>query len=172
MTETNSSNAEALCQRGIDLLAAGSAGDAAEAFRAAITEEPGYPSTAIIEAHHGLVRALRDAGRLEQSVGAALALTALTPADPLAHTALSISLQAAGHVPEAETAAARARVLEWKIQLQSPSDGNRFERDEPVKEPPAETPPAQDPPAQEPPEHDPPAKEPPIQEPPAEDSKQ
>ena len=55
-----------------------------------------------------------------KSVAAALALTALTPADPLAHTALSISLQTAGHVPEAEAAAARARVLEWKIQLQSP----------------------------------------------------
>jgi hypothetical protein len=48
-----------------------------------------------------------------------MALTALTPADPLAHTALSISLQAAGFVPEAEAAAARARVLEWKLQLQS-----------------------------------------------------
>jgi hypothetical protein len=46
-------------------------------------------------------------------------LTVLTPADPLAHTALSISLQTAGHVPEAEAAAARARVLEWKIQLLS-----------------------------------------------------
>jgi len=77
----------------------------------------------LIEAHHGLVRAHRDAGRLEQAVGAALALTALTPADPLAHTALSISLQTAGHVSEAEAAAARARVLEWKIQLQSPPGG-------------------------------------------------
>jgi hypothetical protein len=48
-----------------------------------------------------------------------MALTALTPSDPLAHTALSISLQHAGHVPQAE-AAAHARVLEWKIQLQSP----------------------------------------------------
>ena len=77
----------------------------------------------LIEAHHGLVRAHRDAGRLEQAVGAALALTALTPADQLAHTALSISLQTAGHVSEAEAAAARARVLEWKIQLQSPPGG-------------------------------------------------
>ncbi len=117
MTETNFSNAEELCQRGIDLLAAGSAAEAAEAFRAAIALDSTH-----VEAHHGLVRALRDAGRLEQSVGAALALTALTPADPLAHTALSISLQTAGHVPEAETAAARARVLEWKIQLQTPPE--------------------------------------------------
>jgi Flp pilus assembly protein TadD len=49
-----------------------------------------------------------------------LALTALTPDDPLAHTALSISLQQAGHIPEAEAAAARARVLEWRAQLRSP----------------------------------------------------
>jgi hypothetical protein len=54
------------------------------------------------------------------SIAAALALTALTPSDPLAHTALSISLQSAGHIPQAEAAAARARVLEWKIQLEFP----------------------------------------------------
>jgi len=88
---------------------------AAQAFRAAIAADPAY-----YEAHHGLIRALRDAGRLEQSIAVALALVALTPHDALAHTALSICLQQAGHVPQAEAAAARARVLEWKIQLQSP----------------------------------------------------
>jgi len=99
----------------MDLLAAGSPTEAARAFRMAIASDP-----ALFDAHHGLVRALRDAGQLEQSIGAALALTALTPNDPVAHTALSVSLQQAGHIPEAEAAAARARVLEWKIQLQSP----------------------------------------------------
>jgi len=115
VTQTNTSNAETLSQRGLDLLAAGSPAEAAKAFREAITADPAH-----YEAHHGLIRALRDAGRLEQSIGAALALTALTPGDPLAHTALSISLQQAGHIPEAEAAAARARILEWKIQLKSP----------------------------------------------------
>jgi Flp pilus assembly protein TadD len=114
MTETSAQDANT---KGIDLLAAGRAAEAVEAFREAIAID-----SANYEAHHGLVRALRDAGRLEQSVGAALALTALTPHDPLAHAALSISLQHAGHVPEAEAAAARARVLEWKIQLQTPPD--------------------------------------------------
>jgi Flp pilus assembly protein TadD len=99
----------------MDLLAAGQPAEAAQAFRGAIAADPSH-----YEAHHGLVRALRDAAQLEQSIAAALALTALTPNDPLAHTALSISLQTAGHVPEAEAAAARARILEWKIQLQSP----------------------------------------------------
>lgn len=116
MTETNTP--DMLSQRGLDLLAAGQPAQAAEAFRAAIAADSAH-----FEAHHGLIRALRDAGRLEQAIGAALALTALTPGDPLAHTALSIALQQAGHIPQAEAAAARARVLEWKIQLQSPPDG-------------------------------------------------
>jgi predicted Zn-dependent protease len=104
----------------MELLAAGKPSEAARAFRAAIAADDHY-----YEAHHGLVRALRDAGQLDNSIGAALALTALTPNDPLAHAALSISLQTAGHIPEAEAAAARARILEWKVQLQSPPGENR-----------------------------------------------
>ncbi|MGB6975347.1 MAG: tetratricopeptide repeat protein [Terracidiphilus sp.] len=115
MTENDLSSAPALSERGLDLLAQESPGRAAQAFRLAIAADP-----ACFEAHHGLVRALRDSGQLQESIEAALALTVLTPADPLAHTALSISLQAAGHIPEAEAAAGRARILEWKVQLQSP----------------------------------------------------
>jgi len=117
VTHSVSSIADSLTQQALDQLAAGLPAEAAKNFRAAIDADPAH-----FEAHHGLVRALRDAGRLEQSVAVALALTALTPNDPLAHTALSISLQRAGHVPEAEAAAARARVLEWKAQLRSPAD--------------------------------------------------
>jgi tetratricopeptide (TPR) repeat protein len=119
VTPTPAQSAEALSQRGIALLAENQPAEAAGAFHQAIAADPQH-----FVAHHGLVRALRDAGKLEQSVAAALALTALTPDDPLAHTALSISLQAAGHVPEAEAAAARARILEWKAQLRSPEDPN------------------------------------------------
>lgn len=117
MTSSSAQHSASLTQQGIDLLASGRAADAAKAFREAIgADDTNY------DAHHGLVRALRDAGQVEQSVAAALALTALTPNDPLVHTALSISLQHGGHVPEAEAAAARARILEWKIQLQSPPE--------------------------------------------------
>jgi Flp pilus assembly protein TadD len=118
VTSTNNITADALSQQGMELLAVGAAAQAAQAFRAAVARDPAH-----VEAHHGLVRALRDAGRLEQAIGAALALTALTPGDPLAHTALSISLQSAGHIAEAEAAAARARILEWKLQLQTPAAG-------------------------------------------------
>lgn len=120
---TVTSTADALSQRGLDRLATGAPAEAAEAFRAAIAADPSH-----IEAHHGLVRALRDAGQFEPSVAAALVLVALTPSDPLALTALSISLQHAGHIAEAETAAGRARILEWKMQLQS-SPEPRTEQD-------------------------------------------
>jgi Flp pilus assembly protein TadD len=112
---TDLSAADSLSLRALDLLATGQPAEAAQAFQAAISADPAH-----VEAHHGLVRALRDAGQLDQSVAAALALTILTPTDPLAQTALSISLQQGGHIPQAEAAAARARILEWKQQLQSP----------------------------------------------------
>ncbi len=111
---TDSHTADALSQQGLDLLAAGQAAEAAQHFRAAIAADPAH-----VEAHHGLIRALRDAGQLSHSVAAAMALTVLTPNDPLAHTALSISLQTAGHIEQAEAAAGRARILEWKRELQS-----------------------------------------------------
>jgi Flp pilus assembly protein TadD len=121
VTASNPQTAESHSDRAFDLLAAGLPTEAAETFRAAIAAgQPGDETH--VEAHHGLIRALRDAGQLNQSIAAALALTALTPNDPLAHTALSISLQAAGHVTEAEAAAARARILEWKMQLDSPAE--------------------------------------------------
>lgn len=119
MTAADPQSAEQFSQQGLDLLAAGRPAEAVTAFRAAIAADEQH-----FEAHHGLIRALRDAGQLEPAIAAALALTALTPSDPLAHTALSISLQTAGHIPEAEAAAARARILEWKHQLQSPPGEN------------------------------------------------
>ena len=117
METTPQSPADEHSQRGLDLLAQGSPIEAAREFRAAIDADFNH-----IEAHHGLVRALRDAKKFEESIAIALKLTVLTPDDPLAHTALSISLQHGGHVTEAETAAARARVIEWKIALQSPPE--------------------------------------------------
>lgn len=102
------------------MLFAGEAALAARAFRQAIAADPGH-----IEAHHGLIRALCDAQQLEAATDAALALTALTPDDPLAYTSLSIVLQKAGRIPEAEAAAGRARILEWKQQLAPAASSER-----------------------------------------------
>lgn len=118
------SSADALSQRGRKLLVAGLPSEAAAAFRAAIAADPAH-----IQAHHGLVHALRDAGRIEASVGAALALTVLSPHDPAAHTELSTSLRAGGHIPEAEAAAARARVLAWKLELEASPSADTPSRD-------------------------------------------
>lgn len=104
--------AELLSQRGRDLLAGGRPVEAVKAFRAAIASHEKY-----LDAHHGLVQALRDAGRLEQSIAAAMALTTLNPNDPDAHTELSLSLRRAGHIKEAEAVSACARVLEWSLEL-------------------------------------------------------
>ena len=127
---------ESLCERGLDLLAAGSPAAAADAFRESIALSQNPAGLGLVEAHHGLIRALRDAGQLNQSVAAAMALAALTPDDPLAHTALSISLQAAGLVPQAESAAARARVAEWQVQLRSPSSSDPAAPDPFTSDPP------------------------------------
>jgi len=110
--ESKLSRSGALSQSGLDLLFAGDATGAAQAFREAIQVDSGHT-----EAHHGLIRALCDAEQPEAAVEAAHALIVLTPNDPLAHTSLSIALQKAGQIPEAEAAAGRARILEWKQQL-------------------------------------------------------
>ena len=114
--DLNLARADALSQSGLESLAAGEAAHAAEAFRSAIDTDPTH-----VEAHHGLIRALRDAEQFEAAVEAAHALIALTPEDPLAQTSLSIALQKAGLIPEAESAAGRARILEWKQQLTEPA---------------------------------------------------
>ena len=117
------SHADELSELGVQLLGSGNAAEAAQAFRDAIAADSGH-----IEAHHGLIRALCDAERFEAAVAATLALTVLTPQDPLAQTSLSIALQKAGHIPEAEAAAGRARILEWKQQLaMDPGDSHPSE---------------------------------------------
>jgi len=113
--ELSLSRADVFSQSGLELLAAGEPVLAVKAFRSAIAADAAH-----VEAHHGLIRALRDAEQFEAAVDVARTLTALTPEDPLAQTSLSIALQKAGHIPEAESAAGRARILEWKQQLAQP----------------------------------------------------
>ena len=108
-------------QAGLDLLAEGDSAGAEAAFRHALSLDSDN-----VEAHHGLIRSLTEQGRLEGAIAAALALTVLTPNDPLAHAGLSIALMRAGHIKEAEAAGARARILEWKQQLTSPAASEAF----------------------------------------------
>jgi len=113
----DSRRADELSERGVERLAQGDPVAAIDAFSKALACDPNHT-----EAHHGLIRALCDADKFESAAAAAQNLAALTPDDPLAYTSLSIALQKAGQIPEAEAAAARARILEWKRQLAAPDE--------------------------------------------------
>ena len=105
---------EQLYYNALDRLAEGAADTAAEGFRAALAADPGF-----LDARHGLIRALQDAGAYEQALAEALALAADAPEDVLALTAVSILYQHLGRIPEAEEAGTRAKLLGWKQQLRA-----------------------------------------------------
>ena len=96
----------------LDQLAEGRPEKAAAGFRAALAADPEF-----LDARHGLVRALQDAGAYEEALAEAHALAAQAPEDVLAQTALSILYQHLGRIPEAEEAATRAKLLGWKLDL-------------------------------------------------------
>ena len=108
--------AEELYYDALDRLAEGDPAGAASGFRAALAEEPG-----LLDARHGLVRALQDAGAYEEALREAQALAAEAPEDVLALTAISILYQRLGRIPEAEEAGTRAKLLGWKQQLRGGS---------------------------------------------------
>jgi tetratricopeptide (TPR) repeat protein len=106
--------AERLYFLGIDKVAEGDARAATEMFRASLALDPAF-----LDARHGLIRALQDAGEFDQAIAAAGELIALDPEDVLAHTSLSILYQRKGMVPEAEAEALQAKLLGWKLELRA-----------------------------------------------------
>ncbi len=114
--------AESSYDQAIDALARDEFDAALAGFRAALAADPNYTDAA-----HGLMHALKGAGRLEEAVALAQSLIAANPDDTLAHTSLSILYQHQGKVPEAEAAALRAKLSGWKQQLreQAADEGGR-----------------------------------------------
>jgi tetratricopeptide (TPR) repeat protein len=106
--------AESLYDEAIDLVAAGNPAQAAASFRQALNLDPSF-----LDAMHGLIRALQDAGDYDQAIVTANQLIALDPEDILAHTSLSILYQHQGMVPEAEAEALKAKLLGWKLELRT-----------------------------------------------------
>lgn len=106
--------AESSYDHAIEDLAGGDVESAISGFRAALSADPGFS-----DATHGLIHALKSAGRLEEAVEVTRALIAASPEDPLAHTSLSILYQQQGRIPEAEAAALRAKLVGWKQQLRA-----------------------------------------------------
>jgi Flp pilus assembly protein TadD len=104
--------AELRYHEAVDSLAMADLPTAIAGFRASLAADPEYTDAA-----HGLIHALKDAGRLDEAVVIARNLIAAHPNDILAHTSLSILYQRQGNVPDAEAAATRAKLLGWKNQL-------------------------------------------------------
>jgi len=92
----------------------GDAPGAAERFAEILQHEPAHA-----EAKHGLIRALEDAGRVDDALSAVKELIAADPDDVLAVTRLSMIYQHKGMIAEAEAAAAKAKILGWKQELRS-----------------------------------------------------
>jgi tetratricopeptide (TPR) repeat protein len=80
--------AEQKYHEALDLVAAGDPSAAASGFREALALDPD-----LLDAMHGLIRALQDATDYDQALAVAIELIARDPNDPLAHTSLSILYQ-------------------------------------------------------------------------------
>src|ERR1700678_4133398 len=110
---SHSSTAEDLYHEGLDRLAEGDAAGAAQPLRRCLEADPG-----MLDAMHGLIRALQEQGDLDAAIAVAQRLLQLDPDEVLAHTSLSILYQHKGMVPEAEAEALQAKLLGWKKHLQ------------------------------------------------------
>ena len=107
------SQAEELYHQALDRLAEGDAAGAAKKLRDCLETDPG-----MLDARHGLIRALQDTGDLDAALAEARQLIHLDPDDILAHTSLSILYQHKGMIAEAEAEALKAKLLGWKKHLQ------------------------------------------------------
>jgi Flp pilus assembly protein TadD len=112
---SQSSSAEDLYHEGLDRLAEGDAAGAVQKLRQCLEADPG-----MLDAMHGLIRALQEQGDLDAAIAVAQRLLQLDPDEVLAHTSLSILYQHKGMIPEAEAEALQAKLLGWKKHLQKP----------------------------------------------------
>ncbi len=109
---SHSSSAEELYYEALDRLAEGDAVGAARNLRRCLEVDPG-----MLDAMHGLIRALQESGELDAAIAVAQRLLQLDPDEILAHTSLSILYQHKGMIAEAEAEALQAKLLGWKKQL-------------------------------------------------------
>ena len=104
---------EALYDEGLDLAFDGNFREAIEKYRAALAVDPGYT-----DAVHALAMAYAELEDFDAAIEAGKRLCELSPDDILAHTSLSTFYQRKGLIQEAEAESAKAKVLDWKRQLQ------------------------------------------------------
>ena len=103
---------EDLYHEALDRLAANDAVTAVALLRRCLELDPG-----MLDAMHGLIRALQEIHDYDAAITVAQQLLAADPDEVLAHTSLSILYQHKGMIAEAEAEALRAKLLGWKLQL-------------------------------------------------------
>jgi Flp pilus assembly protein TadD len=113
MPPPSQSSSEDLYHEGLDRLAEGDAAGAAQKLRDCLEVDPG-----MLDAMHGLIRALQEQGEFDAAIETAQRLLQLDPDEVLAHTSLSILYQHKGMIAEAEAEALQAKLLGWKRHLQ------------------------------------------------------
>lgn len=94
---------------GSDLHGEGRHDEAFALFERCLAIDPGYTDAILGKAMVHLAR-----GQFDDAIECGLRIVELAPEDVLAYTNLSMFYQRAGRIPEAEEAAAKAKVLDWK----------------------------------------------------------
>jgi tetratricopeptide (TPR) repeat protein len=103
---------EELYDEAIDAYADDKFDEAIELYKKALDIDSKYA-----DAIHGMIMCYQAKGDLDTAIELTKKYIAQEPDDILAHTNLSMFYQKKGMVPEAETAGAEARRLDWKRQL-------------------------------------------------------
>jgi tetratricopeptide (TPR) repeat protein len=105
-----------LFDQAVDCIAGGDTDGAIAKYREILAQDPSFA-----DAWEGLSMALADKEEWDEALSAAKKVVELNPDEQLGYTNVSRIYQRAGNVPEAESWAAKARVLDWKRQLKEGS---------------------------------------------------
>jgi tetratricopeptide (TPR) repeat protein len=106
------SEVEELFYEGADLQGEGRYDEAMACFEKCLALDPQYADALL-----GMAMVFVARERFDEAIAVGLRLAELQPDDPLVYTNLSRFYQRAGRIAEAEEAAAKARMLDWKRQL-------------------------------------------------------
>lgn len=101
-----------LFDQAVDCIAEGDTDGAISKYREALAADANFA-----DAWEGLSMALADKEQWDEALEAAKKVVELNPEEQLSYTNVSRIYQRAGNVPEAESWAAKARVLDWKRQI-------------------------------------------------------
>ena len=107
-----------LFDQAYDLLCEGNPDEAIALYKQVLAIDPEH-----IDALHELAMAYADKEMLDEAIEAIERMAKLTPDGPMVYTDLSRFYQRKGMVPEAEAQAAKARMLDWKQQLEEKGKG-------------------------------------------------